>query len=215
MTFRSFLKDNPRRSGFKAAFSTGPETPNDIEPSVEVDSDALVSTPTLPSSSPADPALEQAQATIASQSEHIHELEQQLSAVKPVMAELPSLRRQIARDAATDVGEILSAVTRRIVGQSLALHPSALAHIVTQALGAIPGDDEIWISLPEGSLEEIQTLFDEGRILHMREDDTLTTGCRISTKNATLEATLDTAMESVDAAIAEWLASDPTLGAEG
>jgi flagellar biosynthesis/type III secretory pathway protein FliH len=215
MTFRSFLKDNSRRSGFKAAFSTSSDTPNDTEPSVEVESDALVSTPILPSSSPTDPALEQAQLTIASQAELIHELEQQLSTVKPVMSELPSLRRQIARDAAADVGEILSAVTRRIVGQSLALHPSALAHIVTQALGAIPGDDEIWISLPEGSLEGIQTLFDEGRVLHMREDDTLTTGCRISTKNATLEATLDTAMESVDAAIAEWLASDPTLGAEG
>jgi flagellar biosynthesis/type III secretory pathway protein FliH len=215
MAFRSFLGNKAQRTGFKTSF---PIKSTELDPSVTTDemvSNEQDATPTLPTEDPANPAIEAANATIASQSALIDTLKQQLATVNPIMAELPSLRRQIARDAAADVGEILSAVTRRIVGQSLALHPSALAHIVTQALGAIPGDDEIWISLPAGSQENIEMLFEEGRILHMREDETLTSGCRISTKNATLEATLETAMESVDAAIAEWLASDPALGAEG
>ena len=215
MAFRSFLGENTTRKGFHTTYSSKSATVEETEAVIEVETSQTDTTIVHPTDKPINEALDTANATIALQSEQIDALKRQLEAINPILTALPELRRQIARDAAADVGEILSAITRRVVGQSIALHPTALAHIVTQALGAIPGDDEIWISLPPGSQESIKMLFEEGRTLHLREDDALTSGCRISTKNATLEATLETAMDSVDAAIAEWIASDPALGTEG
>lgn len=214
MAFRRTYQKTGRSTEFMPAFAKQKSDDADNDPTPESAVEQSIPAPTTTETTTAlSSTLQLANETISEQAQTIATLQSDIDLLTPILDALPELRQTIARQAATDIGQILSALTRRIVGESLALNPDALPHIVQQALNAIPGDDEVWLTVPTGTSERIAKLFANGRPLHIQTSDDLTAGCRVSTKNAHLDVTVDAALESIDAAIKEWVDSDPCHGA--
>ena len=133
------------------------------------------------------------------------ELEARVAAAKVVADELVSLRRQAGQRAAEDIAAMVIELTRKIAGDTLALHPEALPGIITRALEQLP-DDEVVVRVPKGSGERVRAMV-SGSGVTVVEDAKVGQGCVVEGKAATIERTLAIAMEGVAEATRLWLAS--------
>ena len=152
--------------------------------------------------------LEQLRATTTQQAEDLRAFQEREALIISAVSELAVARKEAIQTAATEVGELVIALTERIVGRSLALHPTSLQELLERALSTIPEEDEVWITVPEGRGDQAQIALGDRRKAHIAEDSELFAGCKITTKTASVEATLSAALEAVEAAVNQWLNSD-------
>ncbi len=130
-------------------------------------------------------------------------LERQLSAVEPLLAELERLRSSLIHQATRDVGDIVEALCRRVLQEHLALDAQALTALVQRSLASFPPEDELVIHVPESALSAVRAaLGDERQVL---VDPELFAGCRIEARYATLESSVETAMQGVSEAVHTWV----------
>ena len=81
------------------------------------------------------------------------ELEQRLAVAVPLLDEVARARREALDRSATDVGEMVIAFARKVVGDSLTVHPDALIGVVRAALDELPDEDEVWVRVAPDQVE--------------------------------------------------------------
>lgn len=110
------------------------------------------------------------------------------------------------RQSAEHIAEIVVSLARRVIGDSLAMHPDALPTIIRQALARLPDDEEIWIDVRPEDAERLTKFIPESRRVHLVPDESASGGCTVRTRYASMETTLDAVMEGIEAAVSAWVA---------
>ena len=133
-------------------------------------------------------------------------LEDERQEVRALLIELRQLKSDVLEASSTQLAEILKSFAQRIVGQSLALHPEALPDLVRDAVAQLPGADELTIAVSPDAAERLANVLDGDLRNAVVVDPTITSGVLVRTATLAVDATLDVAMQSLDAAIKTWLA---------
>ena len=133
-------------------------------------------------------------------------LQEQLEQIAPLVDAVEGARDEALREAASQVGELVVGVCGRVLGAHLAADGEAISALVQQSIARFPPDDEITIRVPTAAVESVQALLPERRVL---ADDALKAGCRVETRYASLESSLQTVLEGVEHAVQGWLATKP------
>jgi len=128
----------------------------------------------------------------------VEELEQRV-------AERQWLRQEIIADAAEDVATLVLALSRRVAGETLAVHPRALQHLVHQAMAALPGDDGVRVRVRPEDLPILEHHVDSRRPITWVPDPELRQGVVVQTDLGQVEASLDCAFEALQVAVSDWL----------
>lgn len=137
------------------------------------------------------------------------EMQATVDALAPALDELATLRTATLRRAADDVAALVLQISRKVIGDSLAVHPDALAGVVHGALEHLPEADEVRICVAPDDVPRVRDAVAERYEDHVHGDATITAGCRVEARHARVDATLDAALEGVAAAIDQWRESMP------
>ena len=126
--------------------------------------------------------------------------------MRDLVGELQSARTEALKQASADISTIVLAVTKRALRGSLAVHPAALSSIISDALAMLPEDEEIWIDVNPDDTERVESLVPDSRHAHVVPDEAITGGCRVRTRYAAIERTVETVLDNLGTAIDTWRA---------
>lgn len=139
----------------------------------------------------------------------IAELQGQLGALDPLLDEVRALRRHVLERAALDVGALVEVAARQVIGESLALHPGALSHVMKEAIARLPEAEQIWVAVPPGLAESLSRQVRPELRAHILADPSVGEGCVVRTRYASIEVSVQTAAEGIAAAVKDWVAEQP------
>lgn len=139
----------------------------------------------------------------------IEMLEQTVAALGPALDSIARLRRDALEHAARDVGEIIVAICKRVVDEAFSARPQAIARVVEEAIAQLPEAEDVRVAVPPALVEHVTRNVDSRFRSHIVPDDSVGNGCVIRTRYVTLDATVESAMAGVDAAIREWVSLHP------
>jgi len=114
-------------------------------------------------------------------------------------------RRESVHQAAQDIADIVLRVSRRVVEQSLALHPDALPQLIREAIAQLPESDEFTIAVAPTMIDQISRTMGSDLGRRVVADPDIINGCVVRTRHVSIESTVDTVLVGVDAAIRAWL----------
>lgn len=123
----------------------------------------------------------------------------------PVVEELDGLRQRLIRQSSEDVAELALHMARRVVGETLAVHPQALRKLVMDAIERLPGDDEITVRVRPQDLEVIDQHLPTRRSIRVIPDEGIEGGCVVEAQCGEVSSSIDTAFTGLRAAVDEWL----------
>ena len=123
----------------------------------------------------------------------------------PVVEELDGLRQRLIRQSSEDVAELALHMARRVVGETLAVHPQALRKLVMDAIERLPGDDEITVRVRPQDLEAIDQHLPTRRSIRVIPDEGIEGGCVVEAQCGEVSSSIDTAFTGLRAAVDEWL----------
>ena len=127
------------------------------------------------------------------------------ASVGPVVQELDGLRQRLIRQSSEDVAELALHMARRVVGETLAVHPQALRKLVMDAIERLPGDDEITVRVRPEDLEVIDQHLPTRRSVRVIPDEGIEGGCVVEAQCGEVSSSIDTAFTGLRAAVDEWL----------
>ncbi len=133
------------------------------------------------------------------------QLKEVVDAVLPAVQQLEALRKRTLSEAAEDIAEIVRLFATRIVQDALAMHPDALPRLVTEALSQLPEHEEVTITVSPQSAETLSRALPADLRDRVQIDMEMGPGAVVRTRNASVDATLQTATEGLDAALRDWL----------
>jgi flagellar assembly protein FliH len=139
----------------------------------------------------------------------VAELEARLAASVPLLAEVERARKAALDQASDDVAKLVVELARRVLGDSLALHPDALPGLVRAALDRLPDEDEVWIRVPPVAVERVAAVVPERHRSRVVPDPALSTGCVVETRHVAIDASIEAAMQGITEATSAWRASAP------
>jgi len=139
-------------------------------------------------------------------------LEQTIAALGPALDEIAHTRRKVLELAANDVGEIVLAICGRVLDEAFNTRPEAIARVVKDAVSQMPEAEDVRIAVPPGMLEHVTRNVDPRFRSAIVPDGSIGNGCVIRTRYVTLDATLDSALAGVEAAVKEWVGLQPWTG---
>jgi len=125
--------------------------------------------------------------------------------ISSLAGELEDLRVRLIQQASEDVADMALHMARRVVGETLAVHPQALRKLVVDAIERLPGDDEITVRVRPQDLQSIQDNLPVRRDIRVIEDDSLEGGCVVQAQCGEVSASIETAFTGLRAAVDEWL----------
>lgn len=133
----------------------------------------------------------------------------QLVVAAEALEQAATLRREALHQASKQMGELVLAVVRRIVGESMALHPQALPGIVEAAIALLPERDEVTVRVAPDRVEEIVERFGDRAGVRVIGDASVTGGCRAQAGHAAIDASVEAALTGVAAAVHAWSEDPP------
>jgi flagellar biosynthesis/type III secretory pathway protein FliH len=122
-----------------------------------------------------------------------------------VVGERQWLRQEVIADAAEDVVTLIMALSKRVAGETLAVHPRALQHLVHQAMAALPGEDGVRVRVRPEDLPILEHHVDSRRPITWVPDPELKQGVVVQTDLGQVEASLESAFEALQVAVTDWL----------
>ncbi|MFT7518750.1 MAG: flagellar biosynthesis/type III secretory pathway protein FliH [Kiritimatiellia bacterium] len=148
-----------------------------------------------------------ADAARAELDEEMTELRAQLAALEGAMDDVARLRSEQIRTAADDVGKLVLALAKRVVGDSLALHPGALSSVLEDALSLMPDEDDLCIRVAPSDVERVKAALSPRRKNQVVADPNVSQGCSIEGRQVSIDATLSSALEGAAVAVQAWVES--------
>ncbi len=140
------------------------------------------------------------------------ELDEAIQALRDVTRNLEQglvdrerLESEVLLGASEDVATLVLELSRRVVGETLALHPRALRNLVTAAMERLPGEGPVKVHVPPEDLHVLQAHLEGEQNVIWVPDAELRNGCRVETELGRVEASLDAAFSALEVAVAEWL----------
>lgn len=127
------------------------------------------------------------------------------AAMRTAMQQLTEARVEALRQAGDQVGTIIVEVCQRVLGDSLALNPTALPKLVQDTLAQLPEQDEVHIRVHPDQLDAIRDALGPSFRDQVEGDAAVDAGCIIEAKHATIDATVEAALEGVRGAIQQWV----------
>jgi flagellar assembly protein FliH len=118
---------------------------------------------------------------------------------------LEGLRKKIHRDISHEVAEMVLFAARRVVGETLAVHPPALIKLVEGAIARLPGDDEVRIRVRPEDEEIVRGALGMRRPFVIEVDEELEGGCVVEASVGEVEASLEAAFSGLNQAVEDWL----------
>ena len=137
----------------------------------------------------------------------IDALRAQIGTIGAIVEEIAKLRKDSLHRAATDVADLVTSLSQKVIGDALTVHPDAMAHLVLKAIERLPDEEEIWIRVPLLSVDSVIAQLPERYRPRVVADPTLERGCVVETRHASVDASLETAFQGISEATAHWLAS--------
>jgi flagellar biosynthesis/type III secretory pathway protein FliH len=136
--------------------------------------------------------------------EQLVQAEADLTVAAAALEEVATLRSAILRSSADQIGDLVVQLARRVLGQSLALHPEALPGVVRDAVALLPERDELVVRVPPSAVERIEAVFKARSGVKVIADPDIAVGCHVEAGHAAIDATLDAAIEGIEAAVRVW-----------
>ena len=133
----------------------------------------------------------------------------EIAGLKAVSRDLVAARRQAIRAADEDVAQLVLVLAKRIAGETLSLEPGALPGVIRRALERLPETDEARVRVSPQAAERITAALADDRAVRVIADPEIGLGCVVETRLASIDATMEAAIQGVDAAIQQWLESRP------
>jgi len=153
-------------------------------------------------------AREEGAASVRDEAEaRINEMQATLDALAPALDEVARVRTDALRQASQDLGALVLTVCRRVLGDSLAVHPDALANVVSQAVANLPDEDDVRIRVNPDDVPRVRDALPDRLEDHVESDPTVTAGCKVESRHAAIDATLAAAVEGIEGAVQSWLES--------
>lgn len=143
----------------------------------------------------------------ASMEAELVQLREVAETVGPLIEELEGLRHTILQRSSEDIADVVRTFSRRVVGDALAMHPEALPKLVQDAIEQLPARDEITIAVSAESSEALVRALPQDLRERVTVDPAINAGAVVRTRNAALDATLETALNGLEEALQEWLSS--------
>jgi flagellar biosynthesis/type III secretory pathway protein FliH len=129
----------------------------------------------------------------------------QQKALEELAEGLDGLRKKIHKDISHDVAEMVLFAARRVVGETLAVHPPALIKLVEGAIARLPGDDEVRIRIRPEAEEIVRGALGMRRPFVIEVDEDLEGGCVVEADVGEVEASLEAAFAGLGQAVEDWL----------
>lgn len=145
----------------------------------------------------------------AAHAEAIEELKSATATLQAALQDVERIRGEAMAQQASLVAEMITSVTRRVLGASIALHPDALPHLVRRTVEQMPAREGLTVSVPAAQAERIQRSIGAELGVHIIPDINLHEGCVVRSEGVHIESTLDSVMEGVEAAVADWKKQQP------
>ena len=161
------------------------------EPEPELDLDALVAEIEAK-------ARAQARAELGPEREALKAEQERTAALG---RELASLRGRVMDGLSGDIAAIVLGLSRRVVGDALALHPEALRRVLDGAVGRFPDSSGLHVRVAPEDLERVRTWLPDAEVV---ADESVSGGCVVSGDEGTIDASLEAVFEGIDAAVEAW-----------
>ncbi len=129
----------------------------------------------------------------------------QKKALEELADGLDGVRKKIHREISHEVAEMVLFAARRVVGETLAVHPAALIKLVEGAIGRLPGDDEVRIRIRPEAEEIVRGALGMRRPFVIEVDENLEGGCVVEAAVGEVEASLEAAFAGLGQAVEDWL----------
>jgi flagellar biosynthesis/type III secretory pathway protein FliH len=123
----------------------------------------------------------------------------------PLVESLSGMKKRIYQESARNVADLALHVARRVVGETLAVHPESLRTLVENALSRLPGDDEVRVRLRPDDIAVVEGYLPTRRSIRLIPDETLEGGCVVEAQCGEVEASLEVAFVGLRQAVSEWL----------
>jgi len=198
---------------FKPAFAAGAALPvPEAEPEPALDEQPIEDDPELDLETLVLAARDQGASEVRAQlQEELAALQEELETVtaeRDTLAQLDTalhaFRAEAREQAADDVVQLALTMARRIVGESLALHPDALPGVVAGVLELLPSEDEVTVKVRPEDAAAIENRLRGRRGVRVAVDSEIEAGCVVEATFGTIDATLDTAMGGLERAVRDW-----------
>jgi len=121
-----------------------------------------------------------------------------------LIEKLQVARKDALASAAQELGDIVLAVTRRIVATAVQQHPETVTRIAREALEALP-DDQVRLRCRPEDAEHLQAVANRSEGVEIVPDPLIQGGLVLETRHASIDATLDGILGEVENAVKHWL----------
>ncbi len=129
----------------------------------------------------------------------------QQKALEELAEGLEGLRKKIHKEISHEVADMVLFAARRVVGETLAVHPAALIKLVEGAIARLPGDDEVRIRIRPEAEEIVRGALGMRRPFVIEVDEELEGGCVVEADVGEVEASLEAAFAGLGQAVEDWL----------
>ena len=137
--------------------------------------------------------------------EEVEKLQGEIARVKELAEALEDFRGKLVADIHKDIGELVIHAARRVVGETLAVHPPALMKLVEDAMARLPGDDEVSVVVRPEAEEMVKSLLATRRPFVIEVDEELEGGCVVRSSVGEVQASLEAAFQGLSQAVADWV----------
>ena len=121
-----------------------------------------------------------------------------------LLAGVEVFRRQVLFQAADDLSHLVLTMARRVIGDSLALHPEALPGVVSRALDRLPGEDAVTVRVRPQDVAVLESRVRTRRDVEIVGDPEITGGCVLEARFGSVDASFAAAEEGLTEAIDAW-----------
>jgi vacuolar-type H+-ATPase subunit E/Vma4 len=149
---------------------------------------------------------EEARAELLAELDGRHErLGELVTEFERLVVERFEAKKEVLAEASEAVAELVLALSRRVVGETLAVHPRSLRHLVLQAMERLPGEDAVQVRVRPEDLPVLEAHTDSRRPITWVPDLQLEGGIVVQTDLGQVAASLEIAFTALDEAVSVWL----------
>jgi len=149
---------------------------------------------------------EAAAATRAELQPKIDALEQAIPSTESLLQAVARTRQEHVVKARQDIAELVETLTRRIVGEAVALDKRALLGVVDQAIETVAAEEILFLRVPCECEDVVRAHVHPDVAARVVGEPRLTNACEVVTAEARVETSLEDVLEQLSGLVREWAA---------